>query len=251
MLNTVLRRGFAALVVTSSFALVACGGGGAVATAVPPAPASSPIAAAVTEAPEATAIPAPTASPEPTVTAEPTATVEPTATQEQTATQEPIPTLEPTPTPTPTPATRIDEFGFTLGLNRGAYPQTLRGSTSNQGMTQLEYNGVNVILSWVPVNGVTPQGLVSGTFDLLQQNQPDLTLETISEGDLKIGLEEGIVLGFRTINSGGKVIGGGLIGAWECLDTATSFSMTATGDDAAVVQLRFDRLVHNFSCDGG
>ena len=149
------------------------------------------------------------------------------------------------------PATRIDEFGFTLGLNRGAYPQTLRGSTSNQGMTQLEYSGVNVILSWVPVNGVTPQGLVSGTFDLLQQNQPDLTLETVSEGDLKIGLEEGIVLGFRTIDSGGKVIGGGLIGAWECLDTATSFSMTATGDDAAVVQLRFDHLLGNFSCDGG
>ena len=163
----------------------------------------------------------------------------------------PTATPVPTPTPTPTPAIQIDEFGFTLRLNRGADPQTLQGSTSNQGMTQLEYSGVNVILSWVPVNGVTPQGLVSGTFDLLQQNQPDLTLETVSEGDLKIGLEEGIVLGFRTIDSGGKVIGGGLIGAWECLDTATSFSMTATGDDAAVVQLRFDRLVDNFSCDGG
>ena len=163
----------------------------------------------------------------------------------------PTATPEPTPTPTPTPAIQIDEFGFTLRLNRGAYPQTLQGSTSNQGMTQLEYSGVNVILSWVPVNGVTPNGLVSCTFDLLQQNPPDLTLETVSEGALKIGLEEGIVLGFRTVDSGGEVIGGGLIGAWECLDTATSFSMTATGADAAVVQLRFDHLLDNFSCDGG
>jgi len=103
----------------------------------------------------------------------------------------------------------------------------------------------------VPVNGVTPQGLVSGTFELLQQNQPDLTLETVSEGDLKIGLEEGIVLGFRTVDSGGEVIGGGLIGAWQCLDTATSFSMSTTGEDAAVVQLRFDRLADTFSCEGG
>ena len=98
---------------------------------------------------------------------------------------------------------------------------------------------------------VVDDGSTDGTFDLLQQNQPDLTLETVSEGDLKIGLEEGIVLGFRTIDSGGKVIGGGLIGAWECLDTATSFSMTATGEDAAVVQLRFDRMADTFSCDGG
>ena len=67
----------------------------------------------------------------------------------------------------------MDEFGFSLGLDRGAYVNNLAGNTNAQGMVQLEYSGVIVMLSWVPINGVTKQGLVSGMFDMLQGIQAD------------------------------------------------------------------------------
>ena len=160
------------------------------------------------------------------------------------------PTVPPTaiPTATPEPSAAFDEFGFSLVLDRGAYLTSLPGNTATQGMVQLEYSGVNVILSWVPINGVTNQALVSGTFAMLQDSQPGLTLETVSEADISVGLEAALVLGFKSIGAGNTIVGGGLIGAWNCLDEKISFTMTVTGEDAAVVQLRFTRLADNFSC---
>jgi hypothetical protein len=113
---------------------------------------------------------------------------------------------------------------------------------------QLEYSGVNVILSWVPENGATIEGLVSGTFGTLQNNQPDLTLDTVSESVLKVGLEVGTVVGFKSVDGSGDVVGGGLIGAWNCVDQETSFTIMVIGQDASVVQLRLNRLIDNFDC---
>jgi hypothetical protein len=113
---------------------------------------------------------------------------------------------------------------------------------------QLEYSGVNVILSWVPENGATIEGLVSGTFGMLQNNQPDLTLDTVSESELKVGLEVGTVVGFKSVDGSGDVVGGGLIGAWNCVDQETSFTIMVIGQDASVVQLRLNRLIDNFEC---
>ena len=50
------------------------------------------------------------------------------------------------------------------------------------------------------------------------------------------------------MDNSGTAIGGGLIGAWICGDNETAFRMTLTGEDATVVQLRFDRLLENFAC---
>ena len=63
-----------------------------------------------------------------------------------------------------------------------------------------------------------------------------------------MGLESGLVIGFKSSDSSGDVTGGGLIGAWNCLDEETSFTITVTGEDASVVQLRFNRLISNFEC---
>ena len=160
------------------------------------------------------------------------------------------PTVPPTvvPTATPEPSAVFDEFGFSLALDRGAYLTSLPGNTATQGMVQLEYGGVNVILSWVPINGVTTEALVSGMFGMLQDNQPDLILDTVSESPFNVGLESGLVVGFRSVDGAGKVVGGGLIGAWNCLDTEVSFTLAVTGDDANIVQLRFNRLINNFAC---
>ena len=192
------------------------------------------------KAPQPTAVLAPTVDPEPTVA--PKATVVP-----PTATAIP-PTATPAPTSTPEPPIVLDEFGFSLGLDRGAYVNSLGGNTEAQGMVQLEYSGVIVMLSWVPINGVTKEGLVSGMFDMLQGSQADLTLETVSESGFNVGLESGLVIGFKSSDKSGDVAGGGLIGAWNCVDEETSFTITVTGEDASLVQLRFNRLISNFEC---
>ena len=214
-------------------ALTACGGGSDVSsplasTAVPDAsaPVTTPVPPTATAAPTA----APTAIPTAIPTAAPTA----------------IPTAIPTATPEPPPV--LDAFGFVLGLDRGAYVTNIPGNTDAQGIVQLEYSGVNVILSWVPENGATIGGLVSGTFGTLRSNQPDLTLDTVSESELKVGLEVGTVVGFKSVDGSGDVVGGGLIGAWNCVDQNTSFTIMVTGQDASLVQLRLSRLIDNFDC---
>ena len=211
--------------------LAACGGG----ADAPAAPVQATVAS-----PEPTL--APTAAP-PQVAPTVPPTVAPTV----------PPTVAPTmaPTATPEPSAVFDEFGFSLALDRGAYLTSLPGNTATQGMVQLEYGGVNVILSWVPINGVTTEALVSGMFVMLQDNQPDLTLDTVSESTFNVGLESGLVVGFKSVDGAGKVVGGGLIGAWNCLDTEVSFTLAVTGDDANIVQLRFNRLINNFACAQG
>ncbi|GIS94396.1 MAG: hypothetical protein CM1200mP22_16330 [Dehalococcoidia bacterium] len=72
------------------------------------------------------------------------------------------------PTATPEPPQELNEFGFVMTFDRGAYIKNLPTNTDSQGIVQLEYSGVNVILSWVPTDGVTLNGLISGTYDMLQ-----------------------------------------------------------------------------------
>ena len=222
-------RAIAFVTVVMLLALTACGGGSDVSstlssTAVPDA--SAPVTTPVP--PTAVAVPtaAPTAAP----------IVAPTA----------IPTA--IPTATPEPPSVLDAFGFVLGLDRGAYVTNIPGNTDAQGIVQLEYSGVNVILSWVPENGATIEGLVSGTFGTLQSNQPDLTFDTVSESELKVGLEIGTVVGFKSMDGSGDVVGGGLVGAWNCVDQETSFTIMVIGQDASLVQLRLNRMIDNFDC---
>lgn len=178
--------------------------------------------------------------------------IEPTTAPTQVAK---IPTEVPTPEPPPPTPTSIpvmlkifDEYGFSLGLDKGALVTAMPDSTASQGIVRLEYAGVNFIMTWVPLEGVTNEGLVAGIFKLLSTNQPDLTLEAVSESDIEVGSYSGLVLGFRSLDGGGSVIGGGLVSSWPCLETDTAFTLTATGEDAAVLQLRLRRLLDNFNC---
>ena len=220
-----------ALVATAVVSMLAACGGGADAPAAP--------------------VQATVASPDPTLVPTAAPTVPPTVPPQAPPTLSP--TVPPTvvPTATPEPSAVFDEFGFSLVLDRGAYLTSLPGNTATQGMTQLGYSGADAILSWVPINGVTTEALVSGMFGMLQDNQPDLILDTVSESSFNVGLESGLVVGFRSVDGAGKVVGGGLIGAWNCLDTEVSFTLAVTGDDANIVQLRFNRLINNFACAQG
>ena len=233
-------------------ALVACGGG-AIDTPVPQGLPTEPVA---TTAPSATAAPEPTATPAPTTAVLATPTVAPTPAPATipapTATAipaPPAPTAAPEPSPTPILPTVFNDFGFSLGVQRGADVRATATATAQQGVISFAYGGVNAIMSWTPPDEAGVLRLVSGTYDLLQSNQPDLRFETISDGKIAVDGEPGVFLGFKVIGGSGSA-GGGLIGSWTCPLSDTSFTLTLTGTDTVLVQVRFDELLDNFGCSG-
>ena len=200
--------------------------------------------------------PAPTAKP----TSAPTPTRVPAApTVTPTPTIVPSPTATPPPTPTPTPITTVFEVhGFTLkldpdadfvasGLDVTGFTET--EADESQGLLKLDYNGADVVFYWQPSTaGVEPQQSVDSAFGLLSSSKPSTSFIAISEGDLIVDGQAGRFGGFVSTAASGGRNGGGLIGAWNCMTTSTSFTLTVSGYDSTVIQIRFDRLVENFGC---
>lgn len=107
---------------------------------------------------------------------------------------------------------------------------------------------MDAILIWSPAGDKEPLNFLADTYNILRGSQPDLTLEPISDGEITVSGEQGIFGGFTTEDASGTNIGGGLIGAWFCSVPGTAYRLTVTGGDATVVQLRFNRLLSNFTC---
>jgi hypothetical protein len=171
----------------------------------------------------------------------------------------PSPTATPPPTPTPTPITTVFEVhGFTLkldpdadfvasGLDVTGFTETK--ADESQGLLKLDYNGADVVFYWQPSTaGVEPQQSVDSAFGLLSSSKPSTSFIAISEGDLIVDGQAGRFGGFVSTAASGGGNGGGLIGAWNCMTTSTSFTLTVSGYDSTVIQIRFDRLVENFGC---
>jgi hypothetical protein len=171
----------------------------------------------------------------------------------------PSPTATPPPTPTPTPITTVFEVhGFTLkldpdadfvasGLDVTGFTET--EADESQGLLRLDYNGADVVFYWQPSTaGVEPQQSVDSAFGLLSSSKPSTSFIAISEGDLIVDGQAGRFGGFVSTAASGGGNGGGLIGAWNCMTTSTSFTLTVSGYDSTVIQIRFDRLVENFGC---
>ena len=257
-----------AIAIGALLILVACGGettstpvrptptatvAPAVSPTATPVPTATATPTAVPPQPTETWPPAPTAAPDPTGTPVPTtAPTAPTATPAPTPTPEP--TAAPTPGPTPTPVLpkSVDEFGFVLKLDKGADVKTagLTGPEPDalQGILDFISGGVDVILIWGPQQERTPLTFLADTYNILRDSQPDLTFDPISDGEITVSSEAGIFGGFKTLDANSAVVGGGLIGAWACAASEVAFRMILTGEDATVVQLRFDRLLDNFTC---
>ena len=148
--------------------------------------------------------------------------------------------------------TSYADYGFTLKLDLGAEIQasgwTEPEPSLTQGIISFAYGGVNTNIVWGPPEERTPLTFLADTYNLLRASQPAVAFESISDGEISISEQEGVYGGFKAIDNGGASLGGGLIGAWVCGDSETAFRMTITGDDATVVQLRFDRLLKNFAC---
>ena len=147
--------------------------------------------------------------------------------------------------------TVYDEFGFVLKLDHGASVQTAGWTepepNDDQGLITFEFGGVDNILTWNPAGVSTTLSLVNNIYQILQDQRPDLTFDTLSEGDITVSGQSAFFAGYRTTDPEGEVAGG-LIGAWIRADADSAYTLTARGPDATLVQLRFDRLLDNFSC---
>ena len=145
-------------------------------------------------------------------------------------------------------ATTFDQFGFALTMDLGSEVQTAQGSASAQGAINFPLGEVNSILTWVPQEGSSPLALVSGTYDILKANQTSITFDSINDGEITVNGQSGVYLGFKSTDDTGASLGGGLIGAWTCAGEGTAYTLTLTGADASTLQIRFDRLLENFTC---
>jgi hypothetical protein len=200
--------------------------------------------------------PEPTKTPVPTETAysdTPTPFPTPTSIAPPTSTPLPIPTNTPTqvpPTPTPVLYTNVDSFGFTLTIDGEVNVESsgllVDDANISEGIIFFESSGANSILLWFEDSDSDINAVLSDNYTSLVQSQPDLTLSLINEGNVTVESYAGQYLAFIT-NSASGDSGGGIIGSWLC-PTGTTFALTVTGSDAAVVQIRFKRLLDGFAC---
>lgn len=144
-------------------------------------------------------------------------------------------------------ATTYDEFDFTLTMDQGSEVQTAQGSANAQGAINFPVGGVNSILTWVPQEGSSPLALVSGAYDILKASQTNVSFASVNDGEITVNGQNGVYLGFKSADDTWTSLGGGLIGAWACADAGTAYTLTLTGADAGTAQIRFDRILENFT----
>ena len=124
---------------------------------------------------------------------------------------------------------------------------------TDQGFLSISKGDITAILIWGPDEGLDNVSLVKNMFDLLAFNVAEnQSMESISEGELNAGSTAEDIPG----NFGGyKVLEGensveiGLIGAWICTQSSTTFSISVKGKDESLVQIRFDEFISGFSCN--
>ena len=236
------------IVIGALFTLAACGGG--VPTGTSSSPTLTATAAPAVSTPAAvvpTAAVAPTVVPQPTVSSAPaTAAPQPTATTAAAPTATPVPAATPTPEPTVALPATFSEYGFQLVFKRGAAIQVLGTASPERGAITFAYGELNVVVTWLP-QGSSLLALVSGIYDIIQSNQPDLAFDTLADGEVLVDGESGVFLGFKAEDTSGDA-SGGLIGSWDCRTSGTAFTLTLTGANSALVQVRFDELLDNFAC---
>ena len=145
--------------------------------------------------------------------------------------------------------TAYDIFGFRLDLDQGAEVRAAGGSVNAQGAINFSLGEVNSVLTWVPQTGTDPLSLVSGTYGIIKSSQEGVVFDTITDGEITVSGQSGIFLGFKSTQESGSQLGGGLIGSWACAEADTAYTLTLTGTDAPILQIRFDRMLENFTCE--
>ena len=159
-----------------------------------------------------------------------------------------------TPAPVPTsaiPVTTLDSYGFKLILDGTIEIEeaglTEQNASINEGIIFFEYDGANSILLWLKDSETDIKDFLSDTYSSLSDSQTGITFSPINEGESKFGTVKYKYIAFVTKSESDETQAGGIIGAWRC-GTDKVFSLTATGEDGAVVQIRFKRILDGLSC---
>tara|TARA_Y100000590_G_scaffold454785_1_gene602183 strand:+ start:465 stop:1172 length:708 start_codon:yes stop_codon:yes gene_type:complete len=160
------------------------------------------------------------------------------------------PTLFPTPTVV-VPTTNVEDLGFQLSLD-GEVVVEQSGLIKDQADTKegimfFEYGGVSAILLWLEGSESDVDSVLSDSYVALESAQPDLGFSLMNEGDLSVDSVMGKYIAFVTDSGVTESEAGGIVGSWSC-GSGVVFSLTVTGSDAAVVQIRFRRIADGFTC---
>jgi len=215
------------LIISSISLLIifACGGGG-----------SETLSESTTQTPTSKAEPTPAPTPKPT----PAPTPKPT----------PKPTPAPTPAPT-IPTTTLDSFGFNLTLDGKIEIEkaglTEENASVNEGIVFFEYDGANSILLWLKDSETAITDFLTDSYSSLSNSQTGITFSPINQGSSNFDTVNYEYIAFVTKSESDNTQAGGIIGAWRC-GTDKVFSLIATGEDGAVVQIRFKRILDGLNC---
>ena len=169
-------------------------------------------------------------------------------------TQTPTSKAEPTPKPTPAsaiPVTTLDSYGFKLILDGTIEIEevglTEQNAAVNEGIIFFEYDGVNSILLWLKDSETDIKDFLSDSYSSLSNSQAGMTFSPINEGESEFGTVKYNYIAFVAKSESDETQAGGIIGTWRC-GTDKVFSLTTTGEDGAVVQIRFKRILDGLSC---
>jgi hypothetical protein len=145
----------------------------------------------------------------------------------------------------------VNEFGFTLSLNGDIDIKnsglTSADATANEGLISFEYGGTKSILMWFEDAASEVDEVLSDSYTQLVSSQPDSTFTLINQSTMPIDSVTAEYLTYVMANSNGESQGGGISSAWRCTPSQVA-SLTVTGSDAAVLQIRFKRILDGFTC---
>ena len=176
--------------------------------------------------------------------------------QAQQTTAAPTPAPAPTPTPTPTqvstiPTTILNSYGFNMVLDGEIAIEKAglaeQNASVDEGIIFFEYDGANSILLWLKDSETNIEAFLSDSYTALSGSQPGITFSPINEGQSKVDNIDSKYIAFVTKSDTDDTQAGGIIGAWRC-GADKVFSLTATGENGAVVQIRFKRILDGFTC---
>ena len=143
------------------------------------------------------------------------------------------------------PVTKIIDYGFKLTIGEEIKIESSglekENADPNEGIMFFEYGGVNSIILWFEDDGSDLDSVLSDAYTGLNDSQPELTFSLISDGNIAVDSIDGNYLTFVTKEKATDKQAGGIIGTWKC-KTGTTFALTVTGPDPAVLQIRFKKI---------
>ena len=98
-----------------------------------------------------------------------------------------------------------------------------------------------------PLDKTDIKDFLSDSYSSLSNSQAEMTFSPINKGESEFGTVKYNYIAFVAKSESDETQAGGIIGTWRC-GTDKVFSLTATGEDGAVVQIRFKRILDGLSC---